>query len=339
MKTALALSLVVIATLFLPSCTAKVEKMNDPLLGKIFNSQNLQEVSFDAIIQQMLDSEVIYLGEKHDNPEHHRIQLKIIAELIKQGKRPALGIELFSVDQTGYLMQYVQSGTGSGHQSTSTGSSQAEIKLLRRNLGWQYHADQMWHDYFSLIDVAKKNNLMIFGADLPKGIIRRITRSNISQLTSVERSFLQTSNFQDDEYRQLMFAKLKAAHCGFMQEKRQQLMYQTWLARNDAMSQAILKTLEDQLTEPVLMIMGGGHSEYNMGVYERVAFLRNGVKQLNLGILEIAHKQIPLKQYMQRERIGEREFLPSYEFIWFTPRVDYEDPCLKYKKMLEKMKQ
>ncbi len=146
------------------------------------------------------------------------------------------------------------------------------------------------------------------------------------------------TGFNDESYRQLMYEKFKASHCGFAREKFQKNMYQSWIARNDRMAQSIAAMLTQDPIEPIVMILGGGHTQHNMAVYERVAFLKPGVRQLNIGLREISIEPQPLSDYCQPTKIGQKGFAPSHEYLWFTQRSSYEDPCQRFKEQLQKMK-
>ncbi len=305
------------------------KKRDDPLIGKIFSADQ-KEWPYQDLIKKMLNADIIYLGENHDNADHHQNQLRIIKDLVNKGKKPRLGFEFFSVDQTGYLMSFV-SNKNVRH---SMKPNQQKEDQLRTNLGWQQKSDMDWKFYFQFLDLASKNGLTVFGADLPKGIINRVTSNNIDQLTAVEKDFLKPSGFKDNRYRDLMFNKFKNAHCGYANQKMMEKMYRAWLARNDAMAHSIVEMIKENSREPVVMILGKGHVEHNMAIFERVQTSIPTIKQFNLGFIEIHVEPSKLTEYFSIEK----PFLPAHEFVWFTQRASYEDPCKQFHKALSRMK-
>lgn len=327
-------SLVAVLTIF--GCTPMTDDIvrDDPLIGKIVSIRTGSEISYQELLNETLTKDILYLGEQHQNAEHHRIQYRIISDMIEKGKRPRIGFEFFTVDQTGYLTEYV-SGKNRGPHSQN---DEVREKILRSNLGWDNRSDETWRFYFQFVELAEKHNLAIFGADLPNSIVRRITRGGLDSLNGVEKSMLRPTQFQDEHYRKLMYDKFTAAHCGFSNEKMLQRIYQTWLARNDRMAHSIVSMLEKPSEEPVILIVGKGHIEHNMGVYDRVAFLEPAADQLNLGLMEITRQPSELKDYIRFESVGDKIFPPLHEVFWFTQRSSYEDPCIKFKAQLEAMK-
>lgn len=326
------LTLIMLGTLL--GCTPMKIKRDDPLIGKIFTTIDQRELTRTELLDKATAADVIYLGENHENADHHQIQFDMINDLLKAGKKPQLGFEFFSVEQTSFLMAYVG---GNKRRMHGASSEEGLEKRLRQNLGWQIRSDRSWQFYFRFIKLAKKHQLTVFGADLPAGIISRIARGGIDALTPVEKTLLQPTGFTHAAYKKLMFEKFKASHCGFAREDHQERMYQTWVARNDAMARSIVAMAEAQPEQPVVVILGRGHTEHNMAVFERVLHLKPGVRQLNLGLTEIYRQPAPLESYLQTTEIDGQTFDPAHPFLWFTQRFSYEDPCERFKKHLKKM--
>jgi len=324
-------SIWIIALLLLTACTNVPLKRDDPLIGKIYAAASKQQIEVEDLYRPMEKSQVIYLGETHDNPRHHELQLNILNTLIKKGHRPALGFEFFSVEQTAYLLNYTQSKPGkTGRPSTANA-----LARLRRQLGWGSR-DEAWGFYSPLLKLAKKYQLHVFGTDLAAGLSLRLSRVGLSGLSSLERRLLFPSGFVNADYRQLMYKSFTAAHCGWSQPQLLQRLYETWVARNDAMAMSISNVLNEHSGEPVVMILGSGHVANNMAVYERVSKLVPGVRQLNLGFVPVARKAQTAEAYMRPVMINKTRFAPQHQYLWFTQRVSYIDPCERFSAQLKK---
>ncbi len=312
------------------SCiSASPEPRQDPLIDKIIHAAEEQPIDRELLLQKMIEADVVYLGEKHDNRYHHRMQSALIKRMISKGKKPVIGFEFFYQHQTSDLLQYVF-GSKSPFQKKEP-SPQEQEKKLRKQLGWQDRTNEEWEFYFNFIRFAKSHQLTVFGADLPDSLVKRMSRSGMDALTPVETRLLQPTGFEDPIYQKLMDSKFTASHCGWNPPELSEKLYAVWVARNDAMAQAIHAMLNEERQGPVVFIVGGGHVEHNMGIYERVAHLNPGVKQINLGFTEIFIDPAPLARYMERPTIDGRTFLPAHEYFWFTQRVDYDNPCEKFK--------
>lgn len=308
-----------------------IKNPHDPLIERIFSASGPSEIDPAELHRRMADSEVIYLGENHDNTHHHANQLASIKALVELGKKPAIGFEFFAREQTSRLLQYQQSADRF-HGKEANHSAE---KLLRSQLGWGDSRDDDWAHLFPILQFAREQQLPVFGADLNAGLRKQLSKHGYDGLSPVEKQLVPASNFKDDAYREFMFQSFTVAHCGWRNDGYLQRLYETWLLRNQAMAQSIVAMHEATPDQPVVIIMGGAHSQYNMAVYERVAQLHPGMNQLNLRMQAVAAAPLPPEEYFKPLRVNDQSYGPPYEYIWFTARMpEREDPCkafLKYK--------
>jgi uncharacterized iron-regulated protein len=267
------------------------------------------KLTLPQLLAQMQDADVIYLGERHDNPRHHAIQAEIINQLLAAGRRPVLGFEFFSREQSGFLLQYV----------ARKEADKQDQKRLRDQLGWGPRQDDSWTFYFGLLEIARQNGLSAFGLDLPEAMRTRLQRKGLDGLTQFERSMLHSTGFANEAYRAKMLEQLKAAHCGYGNEDYLGRLYDTWIARNDTMATALAELVDEHRGRPVVVILGGGHVVENLGVYERFAHLRPTARQLNLGLVEHGNA------YDQGGPL-------PYPVVWFTAPRERGDPCEAFRR-------
>jgi uncharacterized iron-regulated protein len=305
--------------------TALPPPPEDSLLERVFQSSDSRELTQDELFERLTGARVIYLAEKHDNARHHELELEVLRELVERGRRPALGFELFSVDQTSLLMSFA-TWKPAMHPGAARSSPE---DLLRSRLGWGAEREQTWAFYGPLLEFARERGLPMFGADLSWAIRGRITRVGVDGLTNVERRQLYPTGFDHPVYEELIRQKLTRAHCGFGEEEFIGRLYQSWVARNDAMAMAITEMLAEWPEEPVVVILGAGHVQYNMGVYERVEHYNPGIVQANLGFREVAPEPRPAADYLQPLDFADTRFPPDHEIVWFSRRFESEigDPC------------
>ncbi|MEZ5589949.1 MAG: hypothetical protein R3F53_04290 [Gammaproteobacteria bacterium] len=124
------------------------------------------------------------------------------------------------------------------------------------------------------------------------------------------------------------------AHCGWNDPELIDHLYQTWLAVTMPW-RSRSQPWHAGTGQPVLVILGG-HTRHNMGVVERVQHLWPQARQLNLGYQELAREPQPAAAYYDKVVVQNREFAPAFEYVWFTPRVSFEDPCEQFKSQLQK---
>ena len=102
-------------------------------------------------------------------------------------------------------------------------------------------------------------------------------------------------------------------------------MYQAWIARNDAMAQSIVNTLEANPQNPVVMIVGFGHLRHGMGIPERVAYLHPATKQINFTMFEISQEPSSLDSYLPEFEINGKTFRLKNQV--FTDLVKFSMSC------------
>lgn len=338
MNRALFLILIVFALFLIQSCAVPKKTMmrTDPLIGKIINTRTSQAIDFDALIRDISSYDVIYLSEKHDNSAHHQIQQRIILALIEKGLTPTLGFEFFSMADTPDLLNFIDSGKVA-HSKKITKIIEAD---LRKKLRWDTQSDQMWKYYYDLLSIAKEKELNAAGIDLPTTLKKRITRKGINGITPLETEEVFSTHLDDPVYKDYMFSIFKAVHCGMTMghNKMEAKLYDTWVARNDKMAHSITR-LHSHGKGPVVVIIGGGHTEYGLGVIDRVAAIDKTIKQVNISLREISVKPSDLPDYLLPLELDGYHKVPLADFLWFTQRVSYADPCKEFKKTLQKMKQ
>ena len=56
------------------------------LVGRIFDARTGAFVDEDELLDQLAATRFVLLGERHDRPEHHRLQARIVQALAARGR-------------------------------------------------------------------------------------------------------------------------------------------------------------------------------------------------------------------------------------------------------------
>lgn len=319
----------------IPSCATKTVVPESPVIDRIIDAGSGEDIEFDTLVENIQGFDVIYLSEKHDNPDHHQFQQRVIQALVDSGKAPVIGFEFFSMDDTPDMMNFVDSGKVKVHGHGLQKVIEAD---LRRKLGWENQSDEMWKYYFDLMDLAKKHGLMIAGIDHKGSLKKRITRKGVEKLTGVEKEMIVSTGLSNTIYEKYMHEIFKEVHCGMANEKMQTRLYGTWVARNDKMAHSITR-LASHNKGPVVVIVGGGHTEYNLGVIDRVNAINKDIKQVNIAFKEVDFHKLELASYLVPLDLKGFDPVPVADYIWFSRPVSSEDPCIKFESVLKRMKE
>ena len=321
--------------LWLAGCAVAPTAPPDPLVGRVFESATATELDRATLDARLRDAEVVYLGEVHDNPDHQAIQREVLAGLRDAGLTPGLALEMAGREQTGFLMNYTLSpGSGGGHGAGA--NDEAATRFLRRRLDWDDEEDTRWTRYGPLLELARGATLPAAGIDLPPAQRLRLQRVGRERLSAGELRQLPPTAADDPAYAAQIRSQLAGAHCGFGTEESIARLYDTWVARNDAMALSIVELLADPAVHPVVVVVGGGHTLYGHGVPRRVAQLRPGTRQVSIGLTPVAPEPRPLADYLAATVQDGTDLGPDHELTWITPRYEREDPCAGVRELLRK---
>jgi uncharacterized iron-regulated protein len=160
------------------------------------------EADVDASVRQVADrarkAEVVYLGELHDNAQHHVIQARILETLLADGGRPAIAFEMIPETRQAALDAAIRSD-----------ADRAEVD---RQLEW---TAQGWSDfamYWPLFELARRNKLPVVATDLDPAVNRRISRNGLG--AAGEDPARLRSAMPDDPVRDKAVAqRIREAHC------------------------------------------------------------------------------------------------------------------------------
>lgn len=244
-------------------------------------------------------AEVLYLGELHDNPHHHRVQARVLEALVEAGMRPAVAFEMLPEGQQALLDAVVASDAGP--------------EEVERRLGWRARGWPDFNAYWPLFALARRHGLLVVAADLDPGLARRIAREGLAAV-GLARDAL-ASRLPPDPAREAGLARtIQEAHCHLLPEARLPLMVAAWHARNVTMARRIASALER--AAPVTVIVGRGHQAPG-GLPAQLAALRPATRQLMVELWELGPGDAA-------EAILARA---TGDVVWFTPATSRPDPC------------
>ena len=308
-----------IVVLFFPGCTFGGTGESPSLRGRIYLPLEKRFISEPELMERLKRAGVVYLGEKHDNPEHHRLQVKILRSLLRMGRRPAVVFEMFARDVNPALSAYLK-------------NPEADLSKVPEIVGWKRMGWPDWLMYAPLVEIAHRRRLPVVGADLNAVLSRKIGRRGLGALPPEVARELALGP-PEARHRSLVLDDLYESHCRMMPREKMGSLYDAWRARNRAMALSILNIVQRMNAEGgngAIVITGGGHADRIRGIPPHVSKLGPGLTQFSLGFTEVG----PLKRKISELIVHSGD----YDAVWFTGSPQREDPCVQFKKSLEKMR-
>lgn len=262
--------------------------------GVIYDLHNQTAISREQLIDSMLADDYVVLGERHDNPKHHQLQLWVLQQLQEKQWLTQLSMEMIEPKQ--------QAAYG-----TLAPKDAGDKATLQKTLAW---ADDgwPWNDYASLLQLAVKNSIKVQSANIDGDDIKALYKG-IQPASQVVLS---------NDARTELLRDIEASHCGYIKEPQTSNMLSVQLARDHSMAKSLLQT-----NHGAALIAGAFHARKDLGFPVHLQQLDANKKLLSLAFVEAdeAATQTQLITLAQQ-----------YDVIWVTPVHKRGDPCAEFKK-------
>ena len=286
------------------------------LVGRIWDTRERRFITPQALVQDVSVSRFLLLGEKHDNPDQHRIQAWIIRELVLKSRWPAVAFEMFSPDQLPGLRDHLAS-----HPRDAMG--------LARAVRWK---ESGWPDfelYRPVVEAALEAELEIYPANLSRAELAALRHGDFDTL---EQSFVRRFGLDQPlstERYAIMAEDIRESHCGYVSGAAIPPMIEVQRGRDARMAQTLL---DGARRDGIVLIAGAGHARRDRGVPSYLVLEEPEAKISSVALMEVESGANQPVDYLDRRRT------PAFDYLWFTPRVDDVDPCEKFREQLEKLK-
>ena len=165
MSTAMRFS-TMLAVLF--SLAFSLEAYAHTVITRISDRQN---VSLAQLANVAGKSDLILIGESHDNKDHHDLQLDLIRSLWNQKAPMAIGLEMVQANSQRKLDEWTQGKL----------SEEAIRAVFSRN--WSPD----WHLYRDIFIFARDNRIPMIALNVPIEIVKKVSRQGYASLTPEER--------------------------------------------------------------------------------------------------------------------------------------------------------
>ncbi len=144
-----------------------------PLVLDAITDSRTAELLTPADLPSRLEGvDLLLVGESHTDMDSHRVQLRVVRELHRAGRRVMIGLEMFPYTQQPQLDNWV-----AGHYSEA-----GFLELADWYGSWGYH----WGYYRQLFLLAKDLGLPMFAINTPREVISAVREKGFEDLTDEE---------------------------------------------------------------------------------------------------------------------------------------------------------
>jgi len=288
-----------------------------PLAGRIWQPEAARFVTPEAVVAALGQARFVLLGEKHDNPDHHRIQAWLVGSMIAAGRRPALAFEMFASDQQAALDEHL-----AARPKDAAGIGAA--------VNWAKSGWPDWELYQPIAQAALDGGAAILAANLPRPLRRALARTGVSALGAERVAALGLDRPLPEELAGPLREEIAVSHCGQLPASMIGPMATVMTARDAQMAEVLRRGARLIGHDGAVLITGKGHARNDRGVPFHLRRGDGAASIVSLGLVEVAEGVTEPAAYA--EILG-AEPLP-FDFVWFTPVADPEDPCAKFAEQL-----
>lgn len=231
---------------------------------RLIETRTGRGVSARGLLSALAQAEAVFVGEKHDDPETHRVELWLWQELAGRWRgQAALALEMLERDGQKPLDDYL---VGRIDEAT-----------LRKSASfWKTYES----DYRPLVEDAKARRAPVVGSNAPQAVVRKVGREGLSALIESDRANVAWPTLapEGDEYHRRFVGVMRegAAHGMVMTDAQLARTYQAQCLRDQSMAESVAKLLE--AGRKVLHVNGSFHSDAGLGTVQRLLWLRPRTK-------------------------------------------------------------
>lgn len=262
--------------------------------AEIVNIGTGEVLSQTSLVGILRGSDVVLLGELHDNLKHHQARGELITALSRS--RPN-------------ALTVVAEHFPAGSHVVFTDETLPALEIAgfdKKSWGWPAHAP--------LFDQIRHAGLPLVGGNLPKGLSKEIVKNRQQAFPSDIAKIFETVVLPESA-RKKLDQDLIDGHCGQLPPRYLEPMQLAQRATDMSMAVAI------QNNKPAVLVAGNGHVRKDYGVPQVLSVLAPSLKVTSVGFYE---NTAPSREMLQA-------LAGKYDYVWFTDAIERSDPCKNLK--------
>ncbi|MCB9688858.1 MAG: ChaN family lipoprotein [Alphaproteobacteria bacterium] len=242
--------------------------VDHPLVGWVYSARSRQFAGWDDLVADLRGARWVFLGEKHDNADHHALQAEVIAAL---APKVAVFEHLDHEDPI---------------EGATTAAELAEASHWAES-GWP-----PFELYEPIFTALYAGGGQVVAGHPTKAEVKLVMSEGFEALPAEAREGLPESPALPPEAQADLDAQIVDSHCGMAtpeiveKMRRAQLLKDTWMARE--------MTRHEASPPPTVLVAGNGHTRADRGV----PFWLEGEKR-TVAFLEVADDAFEPGEYVE----------------------------------------
>ena len=213
-----------------------------PLAGTIW-TLDFEAVTISELEKALANARFVLLGEIHDNPDHHRLQARLIDTLVGKGRRPAIVFEMIPANLQAELDRHVQGGV-------------SEARTLGKALRWEERGWPDWAIYQPIAKAALSAALPLKAGGLGADVQKVLAKGEASPIYTQTMEDLDLARPLKPEAAEAEALEIKQGHCNLLPAAAVEPMMKMQRALDASLAKA---TVSANAADGAVLIAGAGH--------------------------------------------------------------------------------
>ena len=266
MRKLLFILLIITGTILLSGCVkkvpppvwvAKIQSVSPPLgPEEIFSLPEGEKISLSELLRDVEDARVLFVGETHDQLDHHRIQLTLIQELLRKGKAVVVAMEMFQRPQQPTLDRWSEGLLTEGQ--------------FLKEVDWDRTWAMDYGLYKGILDESQKNHLKVLALNVPRELVRKVAEVGVDGLSPEDKAKLPDMDLSDMNYRKYLASVYRGHKEG--SARAFERFYEAQCLWDEGMAETLSSFLHspENQGKTVVVIAGNGHIVFHFGIPKRL---------------------------------------------------------------------
>ncbi len=210
-------------------------------------------ITFEEMVEELKKVNIVFIGELHDNRDHHKAQLDIIRALEESGIPVSIGLEMFRIQDQHTLDDWIK------------GEIDTELFMQIYDDFWGLP----WSLYSNIFMFSRDKRIPMVGLNVPKEISRKVMDYGFRSL-SPEDLFLLPPGITCDGLNEQYIGYIKIAyHQHEWENKDFDYFCEAQLIWDKSMAWYLLDYMNEKPGRTIVVLTGIGHS-WKHGIPEQV---------------------------------------------------------------------
>ena len=136
--------------------------------NRVYDTRHKRFIDFEGLVARLAAADLVFVGEQHDDPATHRMELAILEGIARRRDSVALSLEMFERDVQPLLDRYLAGQV-------------PEDSLLAQGRPWKNYGT----DYRPLVELARARGWPVVASNVPRPLAALVSRAGLAGLDTL----------------------------------------------------------------------------------------------------------------------------------------------------------